>query len=48
VLGNNPDEYLHELHEYDGAGYTQGVSIRFEPDQEGFLNFAKSELLPRL
>jgi coenzyme F420-dependent glucose-6-phosphate dehydrogenase len=47
VLGNDPEEYLKELQEYDEAGYTHAYIHQIGPDQEGFLKFAKSELLPR-
>jgi coenzyme F420-dependent glucose-6-phosphate dehydrogenase len=47
VLGNDPEEYLRELQEYDEAGYTHAYIHQIGPDQEGFLKFAKSELLPR-
>jgi coenzyme F420-dependent glucose-6-phosphate dehydrogenase len=47
LLGNDPDEYLRELREYDDAGYTHAFIHQIGPDQEGFLKFAKSELLPR-
>jgi coenzyme F420-dependent glucose-6-phosphate dehydrogenase len=47
VLGNDPDEYLEELKEYEDAGYTHAYIHQIGSDQEGFLKFAKSELLPR-
>jgi coenzyme F420-dependent glucose-6-phosphate dehydrogenase len=47
VLGNDPEEYQKELQEYDEAGYTHAYIHQIGPDQEGFLKFAKSELLPR-
>src|SRR3954468_14431674 len=47
VLGNDPDEYLEQLQEYDKAGYTHVCVHQIGPDQKGFLEFAKSELLPR-
>jgi coenzyme F420-dependent glucose-6-phosphate dehydrogenase len=47
TLGPDPDEYLDELNEYDEAGYTHVYIHQIGPDQKGFLNFAKSELLPR-
>jgi coenzyme F420-dependent glucose-6-phosphate dehydrogenase len=48
TLGNDPDEYRDEIAEYDKAGYTHVYVHQIGPDQEGFLEFAKSELLPRL
>jgi G6PDH family F420-dependent oxidoreductase len=47
VLGNDPHEYLQELQEYEEAGYTHAYIHQIGPDQEAFLKFAKSELLPR-
>jgi coenzyme F420-dependent glucose-6-phosphate dehydrogenase len=48
TLGNDPDEYLEEIREYGDAGYTHVYIHQIGPDQEGFLKFAKSELLPRV
>jgi coenzyme F420-dependent glucose-6-phosphate dehydrogenase len=48
VLGNDPDEYLEELQEYGEAGYTHVYIHQIGPDQDGFLQFLKSELLARL
>jgi coenzyme F420-dependent glucose-6-phosphate dehydrogenase len=48
TLGNDPDEYLEEIGEYGRAGYTHVYIHQVGPDQEGFLEFAKSELLPRV
>jgi len=48
TLGNDPDEYLDELTEYDKAGYTHAYFHQIGPDQEGFLEFAKRELAPRV
>jgi coenzyme F420-dependent glucose-6-phosphate dehydrogenase len=45
VLGNEPDDYLQELQEYEEAGFTHVYIHQVGPDQEGFLEFAKSELL---
>jgi coenzyme F420-dependent glucose-6-phosphate dehydrogenase len=47
VLGSDPEEYLKKLQEYDEAGYTHAYIHQIGPDQEAFLKFAKSELLPR-
>jgi G6PDH family F420-dependent oxidoreductase len=46
-LGPDPEEYLEELQEYADAGYTHAYIHQIGPDQEGFLEFAKRELLPR-
>jgi len=47
-LGPDPGEYLEGLQEYEKAGYTHVCVHQIGPDQEGFLEFAKSELLPKL
>jgi coenzyme F420-dependent glucose-6-phosphate dehydrogenase len=48
VLGSDVDEFVEEIGKYDDAGYTHLYIHQIGPDQEGFLKFAKSELLPRL
>jgi coenzyme F420-dependent glucose-6-phosphate dehydrogenase len=48
TLGNDPDEYVDEIKEYGQAGYTHVYLHQIGPDQQGFLEFAKSELLPRV
>jgi coenzyme F420-dependent glucose-6-phosphate dehydrogenase len=48
TLGPDADEYVEELREYEQAGYTHVYIHQVGPDQEGFLKFAKSELLGRL
>src|SRR5215210_7338736 len=48
VLGNDVDEYVEEIEEYDKAGYTHVYVHQIGPDQEPFLEFARKELLPRL
>jgi G6PDH family F420-dependent oxidoreductase len=47
TLGPDPDEYVDALKEYDQAGYTHAYIHHVGPDQEGFLQFARDELLPR-
>jgi coenzyme F420-dependent glucose-6-phosphate dehydrogenase len=47
TLGPDVDEYLEELKEYEQAGYTHVYIHQVGPDQEGFLEFAKRELMPR-
>jgi coenzyme F420-dependent glucose-6-phosphate dehydrogenase len=44
VLGNDPDEYMSAIREYEDAGYTHIYIHQVGPDQDGFLTFAKSEL----
>ena len=46
TLGPDPDEYLEELKNYEQAGYTHVHIHQVGPDQEGFLEFAKRELMP--
>jgi G6PDH family F420-dependent oxidoreductase len=46
TLGPDPAEYLEKLSEYADAGYTHAYIHHVGPDQEGFLEFAKRELLP--
>jgi coenzyme F420-dependent glucose-6-phosphate dehydrogenase len=47
TLGPDPDEYLEQLREYEQAGYTHAYIHQLGRDQEGFLRFAREELLPR-
>lgn len=46
TLGPDKDEYVEQLKEYEEAGYTHACIHQIGPDQEGFLEFAKRELLP--
>jgi G6PDH family F420-dependent oxidoreductase len=46
TLGPDPQDYLDELKEYADAGYTHAYIHQIGPDQEGFLEFARRELLP--
>jgi coenzyme F420-dependent glucose-6-phosphate dehydrogenase len=48
TLGPDAEEYLQQISNYDEAGYTHIYFHQIGPDQDGFLKFAKSELLPRL
>jgi coenzyme F420-dependent glucose-6-phosphate dehydrogenase len=48
VLGNDPDEFLEEISDYEQAGYTHVYVHQIGPDQDEFLEFAKSALFPRL
>ena len=48
TLGPDADEYVEELKEYERAGYTHAYLHQVGSDQEGFLEFAKSELFGRL
>jgi G6PDH family F420-dependent oxidoreductase len=46
TIGPDPEEYLKELKEYADAGYTHAYIHQIGSDQEGFLDFARRELLP--
>jgi coenzyme F420-dependent glucose-6-phosphate dehydrogenase len=47
-LGPDVDEYIEQIREYEQAGYTHLCIHQVGPDQDGFLEFAKSELLPKV
>jgi coenzyme F420-dependent glucose-6-phosphate dehydrogenase len=47
TLGPDPDEYLEQIEEYGKAGYTHAYFHHVGPDQDAFLSFARSELLPK-
>jgi coenzyme F420-dependent glucose-6-phosphate dehydrogenase len=47
-LGPDVDEYIEQIREYEKAGYTHLCIHQVGPDQDGFLDFAKSELLPKV
>src|SRR5881392_744834 len=47
TLGPDPDEYLEQIKEYDQAGYTHIYFHQIGPEQDAFLDFAKSEVFPR-
>jgi coenzyme F420-dependent glucose-6-phosphate dehydrogenase len=47
-LGTDVDEYIEQIREYEQAGYTHLCIHQVGPDQDGFLQFAKSELLPKV
>jgi len=48
TLGPDVDEYLAQIKEYDKAGYTHIYFHQIGPDQESFLEFAQSDLFPRI
>jgi G6PDH family F420-dependent oxidoreductase len=45
VLGADPDDYAAELRKYEDAGYTHVYFHQIGPDQQGFVEFATTELL---
>jgi coenzyme F420-dependent glucose-6-phosphate dehydrogenase len=47
TMGPDADEYLKELSDYEEAGYTHTYIHQIGPDQQGFLDFARRELLNR-
>jgi coenzyme F420-dependent glucose-6-phosphate dehydrogenase len=47
-LGPDVDEYIEQIREYENAGYTHLCIHQVGPDQDGFLDFAKGELLPKV
>jgi coenzyme F420-dependent glucose-6-phosphate dehydrogenase len=47
-LGPEPEEYLEQLQKYEQAGYTHVCVHQIGSDQEGFLEFAKRELIPQV
>lgn len=47
VCGPDTEKYLEQIKAYTDAGFTHVYLHQIGPDQEGFLKFAKRELLPR-
>jgi G6PDH family F420-dependent oxidoreductase len=48
VCGPDPEPFVEEIRKFVDAGYDHVYFHQVGPDQEGFLQFAESELLPRL
>jgi G6PDH family F420-dependent oxidoreductase len=48
VLGPDPEEYLEQIRTFEEAGFTHVYLHQIGPDQQGFLEFARNELLTRL
>jgi coenzyme F420-dependent glucose-6-phosphate dehydrogenase len=48
VCGPDPERHLEGIKEFVDAGYDNVYFHQVGPDQEGFLQFAEAELLPRL
>jgi G6PDH family F420-dependent oxidoreductase len=48
VCGSDPERFVQSIREYVEAGYDHVYYHQIGPDQEGFLQFADQELLPRL
>jgi coenzyme F420-dependent glucose-6-phosphate dehydrogenase len=47
-LGPDPQPYLEQVEEYGNAGFTHVYFHHIGPDQRGFLDFARRELLPKV
>jgi hypothetical protein len=48
ICGPDPDRHLEAINEFIDAGYDNVYFHQVGPDQDGFLDFAEEELLPRL
>ena len=48
VLGNDPDEWVAQIREFDRAGFTHVALHNLNPDQAPFIAFARDEVAPRL
>jgi G6PDH family F420-dependent oxidoreductase len=48
VCGPDPERHVEAIREFIDAGYDNVYFHQVGPDQDGFLRFAESELLPRL
>ena len=48
ILGPNPNSYLKAIQAMQQNGYDHVYLHQIGPDQEGFFNFFKSELMPLL
>jgi coenzyme F420-dependent glucose-6-phosphate dehydrogenase len=48
VCGPDPERYLEKVEEFERAGATHVYVHQIGPDQDGFFDFAKRDLLPRL
>jgi G6PDH family F420-dependent oxidoreductase len=48
VCGPDPKRHLEALHEYADAGYDHVCVHQVGPDQAGFMQFYRTEILPRL
>jgi coenzyme F420-dependent glucose-6-phosphate dehydrogenase len=47
-LGPDPDRYLDEIKAFEDAGYDHVYIHHVGPDQDGFIQFAERELMPKL
>ena len=48
VLGPEPSEYMEQIEQFGEAGFTHVYLHQIGPDQRGFLEFARRELLPHV
>jgi coenzyme F420-dependent glucose-6-phosphate dehydrogenase len=47
VCGSDPEKYFEQIEQYADAGFDHVYLHQVGPDQEGFFQFAREELLPR-
>jgi hypothetical protein len=47
ICGPDPERHIQALQEYVDAGYTHVYAHQVGPDQEGFLRFYESHVLPK-
>ena len=48
ILGPDPGPYVELVGKFANAGYDHVYLHQIGPDQEGFMGFARDELLPKL
>jgi G6PDH family F420-dependent oxidoreductase len=48
VLGTDADAWLEKIREFERAGFTHVALHDVNPDQQRFVEFARSEIVPRL
>jgi coenzyme F420-dependent glucose-6-phosphate dehydrogenase len=46
-LGPDPERYLEQIREFEKAGYDHVYIHHIGQDQDGFIEFAKRELMPK-
>jgi hypothetical protein len=46
-LGPDPEPYLEQIREFEQAGYDHVYIHHIGSDQDGFIEFAKRELMPQ-
>jgi hypothetical protein len=48
ACGPDPERHMHAIRKYIDAGFDHLTLLGVGPDQDGFLNFWRSELAPRV